>query len=872
MESQDVLNNECVKNLTKMVNDLTIYYNDINTYARELESSDKSEQLKSDIKNRKFDVTNINIALTQAAYLNEQIEGQYTKVRDIVNKALKEKTSEVTITANDRKYGGCTVSIEHAQAILDEMQDQKNKAEIMADYIFQTYNDILVASFGDIFLPKEKVINAHCVKDAQYNARKTAYDRVLVPMTKKLYEHQGRDESELHYKARKWLRNNGAVYATDSLQTFTDAIYDYILKNDDLYDAFINGGNVYELIAESDIIKRNIIADNCYKTLTEAEYNWVIREVDVRIKKDSVDVYKIPNASLHFERVTTLLTRLLFGYGYHSKLDPSDYIKETNRIINKIDIHDMKILMAIPETCIFTFPTDTDSAYIQTVTTEVIRHCVDYNQNWELDAAYMYWFWTYLQGKEYTTTKDQTGADRDPPKDHPDPYDYFNKVFKPKLKKIAEVTSLRLVGTGGILIDSSSDNHGYNHNSLKLIAPWLATFFPESTLDPRKRNQHIEYLIDIAKGFKDVRLFVDWIHDNIMLKVPIEVIKSFNAISGLQYLTDIPFAFVPNNFSLFDPEYEFETGYLTVLNSMYWLYGYISDNSGQQSKNEPTSIVRQTYLNQGGLCYQPGINPAKFSVTRYDPFKLIWNPKYENPLAYTRRKFPLTDTSLIKIDDYWYHNWSTAQHSYLVQNLGANPRPITTDLRIPYIGANCVMLPFESFILEKIVKAYIAADDCQYGTSYNENPWLFTFADYVKDNFVTSNTLITLTYNKIIKRLLRCHISFPYNNVLSTNFINSVHFMWARKSVPTTSESSQWNDVILPQYIFSNSPAEKHFKSIGLKKIDMYNPPAKVTLDTSYKAIDIEFKQCNHTNLDDIVTGEVSTFRQNNSEKKDEKK
>ena len=855
MESKAVLNNDCVKKLTEWVNTLTLYYNKINTYVNELENPDKGAQLANDIKNRAFIVNEIDIALSQTAYLNEMIEGQYTKVRDIVNKALKENTREVTITAIDRAYGGCTVSTEDAQAILDEMQDQKNKAEIMADYIFQSYNDVLVPKFSDIFIPVEKVINAHCTKDAQYNARKTAYDKVLVPMTKKLYEHQGRDESEMHYKARKWLRNNGSVYATESLQTLTDAIYELVINDSKLYTAFINGGNMNEVIAKSDIIKRNMIADNCYKSLTDSEYDWIIREVNVKIKKDSVDVYKIPNKDIHFERVTTLLARLLFGYGYITGRAASKYIEETKKLISDIDIHDMKLL---PETCIFTFPTDTNSEYIQKVSTEVIKHCVDYNQNWDLDSAYMYWFWTYLQGKVYAPTKDQTGADRAVPQPCPDPFNYFDFVFKPKLEKIAEVTGKRLFGDDGILIDSSIS--GYGHASLKLIAPWLISFFPDNTTNPDDRNYYIKTLIDQAKTFTDVRIFVDWIHDNILLKVPLEVVKSFNAISGQQYLTREPFTFVPNNFSFFDKEYEFETGYLTVLNSMYWLYGYICDNSGKQSKSKPLFQSKRSYRNQGGMCYRPGINPAKFSVARYEPFKLIWNPGYDGPNYYTRKTDPLKDESLIQVNEYWYYNWPTAQYTYLVQNLGANPRPIGIDERIPYIGANCVMLPYESFILGKVVATYIANNECKYGKSANKNPWLFTFADYVDDNFVKTQDLIDLVFNHIIKRLLRFQISFPYNSILNTSFINSVHFNWANEDIPINSTSAEWGKVILPQYIFSNSPAEHKFEHMGLSKVDMNaSAPALVTL-TQYKSINFNLKQCSYDGLGDIPIGEVSDY------------
>ena len=263
MESKTVLENECVMNLTKWVNDLTPWYDIMTNTVYALESPTKSKQFEEDINERKAIVNEINIALRQAIEINKKVEGQYTKVRDLVNKALKERTKEVTITAIDKDYGGCTVSTEEAQAILDEMQDQKNKAELMVDYIFHAYNDILVPKFSHIFKPVEKAVNVHCVEDRQYFARKNAYDKVFAPMTKALYELKGKDESDAHYKLRKWLRENGGVYASDTLQIFTDAMYDIVVNNETMYNAVLNGGNVQDIIAGGTLIKNNMIADNC---------------------------------------------------------------------------------------------------------------------------------------------------------------------------------------------------------------------------------------------------------------------------------------------------------------------------------------------------------------------------------------------------------------------------------------------------------------------------------------------------------------------------------------------------------------------------------------------------------------------------------
>ena len=265
LESEGVTSNECVKTLEALVKQITPHYKLFDRYVFELSDERMAKDLMDNPSRKSHMINEIIIAINTAADINNKVQGIYGRVRDVVNEALGNKTKEVTINATDKTYGGCTVSTEYAQEILNEMLDQKNDAETMVGFMFQSYNDILIPKFPDEFKKKVRPYNKYCIEDKAYFARKRAYEMVLEPMTNKLSELRGEDEQPWHFKLRKWLQRHNKVHVSDTLQTFVDEVYDATLSGDSI---------------ESGIIK-----DNCYKSLTQEEYKWVIHEVDVRKKK-----------------------------------------------------------------------------------------------------------------------------------------------------------------------------------------------------------------------------------------------------------------------------------------------------------------------------------------------------------------------------------------------------------------------------------------------------------------------------------------------------------------------------------------------------------------------------------------------------------
>jgi hypothetical protein len=587
---------------------------------------------------------------------------------------------------------------------------------------------------------------------------------------------------------------------------------------------------MYTAALEGDRIKTSIIADNCYKSLTPAEYKWVIREVDVRKKKNEIDVYMIPDQPGHCKQVLTLLLRWLFCYGYTTNGNIDEYIADTHKLIDQLDIHSMKILTAIPETCIFTFPTDQESRYIHEISLDIVKHCVDYNQNWEMDAAYMYWFWNHLQGEGYAPTVDQENNPREVPKSAPQPNNYFNNVFKPKLKKISTIMANKLIGSNGIL---------FNETAASILAPWTYEFFKDNPLnDFGSRNTELKDILNQCDGIISVRRFIEWVHDTVISYIPKHIWKSFNAISGSVPIQDTPILFLPNNFTLFDPEYELETGLLTGLNSLYWTYGYISETDGVSVTKKPTINAYRSFLYQGSLCYDLGENPVKFNNNMYESFVLQWNPSYTS--TYVRQTEPKVDTEMIAINNQYLFRWKTGKLSYLTQGIGADIRPVGMDDMIPHIGARCPMLPYKEYILAELLPLYLKASGCPYGKA-NKNQWLVTFADHIIGRGIDGvNTLMTVLFNGTVKRLLRCQITFPYNNILNMNFINAAHFNWFGEDLPTDAKSKNWNSVMLPQYIFTKSLNETAFSKTKEKMVDSFNPikleepktdePIKITL------------------------------------------
>lgn len=817
-ESEGVTSNDCVKAMTALVAEITPHYKLIDQYVFELSDKSTSDALIADESRFNYMINHTIIAINNATDINFKVQGMYDRVRNTVNKALESKTKEVTINAVDEKYGGCTVSTADAQAILDEMLDQKNDAETMISFIFQSYNDVLVPAINKKIpgrlKPINREINRHCEKDIAYYVRERAYHEIYQPMAKGVFALQGEHESDFSFKVRKWLRDHGTVYTSETLQTYVDALYAASLEEGD-----------------NAAIKTSLIADNCYKSLTEAEYKWVLREVDVRRKKDQIDVYKIPDQTAHCKQILILLLRWLFGYGYTKGASHSAYAADTEKIVDQLDIHSMKILTAIPETCIFTFPTDEESKYIHEITIDVVKHCVDYNLNWEMDAAYMYWFWSYLQGESYAPTVDQENKPRDVPASAPQPKDYFNSVFKPKLRTISRKMADKLIGGNGVL---------FNSTAASILAPWTVEFFEKTAAnDFEARNSTLDKLVKECESITTVRRFIQWVHEKVIYPVPKYVWKAFNAMSGCKTVQTVPIQFVPNNFTLFDPEYELETGLLTALNSLYWIYGYISQQTGISVTDKPAINAFSSFLYQGGLCFKLGTNPVDFNTEMYDPFILQWNPKYEP--KYVRKKKPDVDTIMFKFNEQWLFRWTSGTFSFMSQGIGGNIRPFGMEDMIPFIGARCEMLPYEEYILNELLPLYVGTSGCPYGKS---NPWLVTYADHIAGNGITGiNTLMTVLFNGTVKRLLRCHISFPYNNILNMSFINAAHFNWFGKSLPSSAKSGDWSAVVLPQYIFSESLNESNFR--GSKKGD-YKEPKYIKIEPlkADPSINITMQEC----------------------------
>ena len=751
-----------------------------------------------------------------ASETETRMQGLYDRVKNAIN-SITDPTVEV-IDAMDPLYGGCMVPVKDAKAVLDTMVSLKYQAELMVDNIYTKYNTILVNRYPNVFKPISRGINNHCIKDSAYYARKNIYDKVYAPMTKMVDALRGEDETDFHYNARKWIRNHGLIHASNTLQGFVD--------------------DMLSADAEGDIYKLNSIADNCYKSLTPDEYAWVLREVTVQKARAKINVYNLTNKRDHFVRVAEFICRLLFAYGYVSGQDYGDYITDTNKVINAFTVEDMQLLMAIPETCLFVFPTDTKSKYIHEIDTAVLEHVTEGNPNWDLDSAIMYWFWTYIEGKEYKSYTDAQGHVHPVPKSAPDPKDYFNTVFKSKLKRLMAVMTKKLIGGNGVM---------NNKSAVPLMAPWICSIFSSLELTFTNRNAYIkEHIIDQAEKFTDVGKFITWFHDTVIVKVPKLVWKSFNAISGTELLQKVPIKFVPNNYTLFCKEHEYETAILTALNSVYWLYGYPTDNTGDYLEQEPLTVTHDGYMRQGGLCYKLGVDPVKMSTEVYDPFKVIWNPQPINPIGYTIDREPPVEWKMQQIEDKWFFKWTSAQHSFMVQDIGSNIRPINIRDQIPFIGAKCIMLPYKDCIMNTVVERYKKSEGCPY-TESNKNPWLFSYADYIAGPYVTDHTLINVIFNGTVKSLLKSHITFPYNNVLDMSFINRAHFNWKGMG-------ADWSNVVLPFYILNKSPMEKDTFEKKQAKTEYTSKEIKVpTLQViSSKGIEFMMHQCSTSGLGKI--------------------
>ncbi len=754
--------------------------------------------------------------------LKKSIQGEYTRLRDEVEAMQLDPVKR--------------------QIVLQELMNLKYDAERLITEVYTINNNLASQEYDTIIRTEPK--NEHCKKDKLYEMRKLLTERIYKPISKHMFSAISRPgETEKDVARRRKMAHNALIFVTENMQESV--------------------ASLYTAIVEKDAIKRNLVEENCYKLLTREESKWVFREVDMMRKKDNVDVYRQASTQ-DFVDLVKVVCMMLYAYDFLEGEGITEYMSRVNAYIDSLSIRIMQLMFVFPELVIFAFPIEEAAKWVHSVNMSSIEHAIEYNDNWDLESAYMYWFWTHMQGEQYTPCVDNHGKTHNVPGDVVNPaQNYFEEIFKKKIKRIIKSTAQKL----------TSKNLYRKPNEMKVLTPWNRIIDGNkempAMMDTGGDGQYtsngrssIIYnnWVEKAKTFnkqadKDdatvMEDFITWFHVRIIATVPKFVWKSLNSLGGFKKLTSVPIQFLPNNYTLFDNKYEFWTSAIVILNTLYWTYGYLNSGLPQKIINEQEAAKAATNkldIYKGGLCYELFEDKIPFIIEPYDPFMVIFNPAQDSiPGAIneetakeggpSRPKCDYTffgynvigEAGLEKYN--YYYNWKTAGMSFMTMNMNTL-FPIPANEEVSFAGADCRMFPWEGYIKANI-ELYRESGTNTYNVARNN--WLFTYADFIMDKYAnTENMLVNILYRATIPKLIKFHVTIPYNIIIDANYINYAHILRHEKSIfDTVSQEEKtrspglWEkDFAFPQHIFGKSKCAVFKTDLSEKRV-----PEKRTYD-----------------------------------------
>lgn len=583
--------------------------------------------------------------------------------------------------------------------------------------------------------------NEHCNKDTKYKMREWLTKKLIKPISERAYAPRQVTESSMKYGVRSWIADNATILVTADMQESVNRLY--------------------EATIEDKHLDRNLLEENCYTMLNAQEKRWVIQEVMKRRLIDGINMEKIIKP-VDYEDFAELLCTILFSYRLAGS--PTTVAKRKSEIKDKISRKTMMLMMAFPQLVHFAFPLDANSDFIHNIDAEHIQHSVQNNPNFTEDEALVTWFWTHLSDEGYPSYTDIDGNIVPELAKPPKTVNYIEKSFKEYVTRLINQFSQKLVTTNIFSEELSVKQQ---------ILDWM----PKALQPGLNEDTIYETYIHPASTCKNMKEFR--IHfDNTFGKIPAFIWKSFNALAGKKIKEGLKIKFYPNNFFEYCPDEELHEAIITLLNSIYWSYGYVLAKNGDYSatNSDAISIIDRKSLadlvRHGGLCYKLH-SEYKYSKTPvFAQFQIFRTPpetacSANSPFA--KKPDVLTETIIGHYHKY-YKN-PTLSRTFLLQNLNAY-KPIPVEDLIQSLGALNPFVTWES-IMKVLQETYLSSPNCPYNKSIAK---YLSYADYIIDRYsMIESTIISYVQKYIMDMVMSFRITFPHNNVYDNNFINSVH-------------------------------------------------------------------------------------------------
>lgn len=275
--------------------------------------------------------------------------------------------------------------------------------------------------------------------------------------------------------------------------------------------------------------------------------------------------------------------------------------------------------------------------------------------------------------------------------------------------------------------------------------------------------------------------------------IPKYIWECFNTLMS-KNITKNTIKYLPNNFTLYNKSNEITKSVKMILNIIYFSYGTINNGLGKQVMTTEEK-GKNALLSEGGKNYAFNNDDMKFSTVKYSPFLYIDTTVNTNVINTEQRITPTfsIDENIITIDNFVRYDWTTSYLSFLLQSISEINVVIPDNIKYYFVQANGILTTNE-YITELITN---------YTNNLStKNAFLWSFADYItvieQGETTQTQKLISYIFNNSIGKLSSWHLTFPYNNILSFDYINRIHINDKAKDIT----AQDLDNTVLPQYMY----------------------------------------------------------------------
>lgn len=580
------------------------------------------------------------------------------------------------------------------------------------------------------------------------------------------------------YKIRKWFWNSN-LKINNRLNV---SVYD---KDDSAQRYYEGELNDFQL-------KNAIDKSKCYKLYNKDDLAIIEIKVNYLRSKDELAAIYVIMDQVNYLYAAEIICQIMFNNvaGFNNLEEATDeVIREWYQArLNKYSYY---VLVYIHELVNFVFPTDADAyAYVHGNTLASLREELA-QENGEFDEMWSVWFYMNLE----TIISDYM-------------LDHYVNLQRRILLRLNSILAL-----------SSADTSTEEYQLFLARGLWA------------DKTNSTDFLTG-ANSCSDILTFQK-LFTACFESTPTSIWQCLNALASKKF-TEYNMPFVPNNITKYNPDREIHKAFKVVLNMIYFVYGYMNNNGGEHIQSLEY-LGNESYLSEGGKCYvmdEQTWNPLTYDqFSNYDA-EAVAEAEYAAALAeaeanavtethysryngyYTTTTVPevnleythdyTVDETVLALGDYNYlrYNWTTSAESFLLQEISSISVNLSENEQYYFLQANGVLTTDD--YIDQCVEEYKAESLTLYGVA-NQDYW--SYADYLtylhSGRTIRTQHFINFVYNCVIKKIAYWHITVPYNNMLTFDYVNYQHLGKKRATKKVFYKTG--DAYTLPQYMYMDN-------------------------------------------------------------------